>query len=71
MSKSKEKQHSIDDFTEFHVTGVDRNGKRFKSVYSATPAGYMRASGTNLWNGHVWGIRKDTGRRIMLKSVVN
>ena len=49
------------------VTGKQVNGRRFRLQYD--DARY--AFGINLWNGRVWGVRKDNGKRQLLKRVVN
>lgn len=51
---------------EFHVTGRNRNGKRFKLVYSSL---YMAMS-INLYRGSVYAILDD-GKRKLLKRVYN
>ena len=56
----------LEQFIEFHVTGVDCNGSRFKRVYSEP----RWAFGINLWQGSVWGVT-DTGKRKLLKRVYN
>ncbi len=59
---------NLDDYTSFVVTGVLYNTrKRFKNTYNS----WQWASGVNLWRGSVWGIRKDTGKRQLLKRVYN
>ena len=50
----------------YHVTGVDRDGKRFKIVTSNK----MHAEGINLWNGTVWEVDCD-GKRTMIRRVYN
>ena len=54
------------DFTEYHVTGVDTSGKRFKIVTESWPY----ASGINLYRGTKWGVKPD-GSRIRLTEVYN
>ena len=49
----------------FHVTGVDRSGKRFKIVSE----NWHYASGINLWRGTVWLIRN--GFRFRIRTVFN
>ena len=36
--------------SKYKITGVDRNGKRFRLFTSS----YMHAMGINLWSGSVW-----------------
>ena len=55
------------DFTSYVITGKLVNGKRFRK----TAVSILYAFGINLWNGSVWGIRKDTGRRQLLRRVYN
>ena len=50
---------------EYHVTGVDVHGKRFKLVYSS----YMQAMCINLHRGSVWGV--ENGKRELLSRVCN
>ena len=47
----------------YHVTGVDRNGKRFKIV----TANARHADGINLYNGTVWEVID--GKRKMIRRV--
>lgn len=55
------------DYSQYIVTGLDRDGKRFRLIYTqATTAFFI-----NLWRGHVWGVRKVDGKREKLKSVYN
>lgn len=54
------------DFEEYHVTGVDVYGKRFKQVHKDA----RWALGVNLYRGTVWGVLP-TGRRIKLKEAFN
>lgn len=61
---------TLKDFVRFNVTGTDKNGKRFKSVYSGTANGYVTANNINLYKGSLWGVLP-SGKRILLKSVVN
>lgn len=43
---------------------------RFKQNYEATAVGYATAmEHINLWNGSVWGIDAETGKRHLLKRV--
>jgi len=48
----------------YHVTGVDRYGKRFKLIYSR----WIDAAGINLWSGSVWMVFPN-GKRKLLKRV--
>ena len=54
-------------FKEFHVTGISRSGKRFKTMKFKS---YNNAIMINLFNGSVWGVRED-GSRKLLKRVYN
>jgi len=49
----------------FVVTGVDRNGKRFRLVYDS----WLMASSVNVWRGNVWLLRN--GKRRLLQSTFN
>ena len=53
-------------FIEFHVTGVERSGKRFKRVY----CNCLYAMSINLWRGSVYGVL-ECGKRVLLKRVYN
>lgn len=55
-----------DDVARYEVTGVDRNGKRFKIVTDSWP----HARGINVWRGSKWLVRHD-GRRELIQSVFN
>lgn len=49
-----------DDFTHINcyvITGILKNGKRFKPIYTLTPQHY------NIWRGTVWFINADATRR--------
>lgn len=50
----------------FLVTGIDRNGKRFKIESSS----YEYACMINLWNGSVWAVLENNKRKL-LKRVIN
>lgn len=50
----------------YHVTGTDRDGKRFKRVYS----NLHYALSINLWNGSVWQV-DENGKRKLIKRVYN
>ena len=52
------------EFTEYHVTGLDVHGHRFRTVYRRS--GW--AFGINLYSGTVWGVLP-SGRRVRLKRV--
>ena len=54
-------------FKEFHVTGTDIAGRRFKRM---TFSSFHTANMINLWCGSVWGIKED-GKRKLLKRVYN
>lgn len=53
-------------FVSYHVTGVTRDGKRFKIVTKSE----IHAAGINLWRGTKWGVRND-GTRKKLQEVYN
>lgn len=57
---------SNETFVSYDVTGVDRNGKRFKLSYKDA----WMARGINLWQGTKWGVRAD-GTRKKLVEVYN
>ena len=56
----------IGQIAKFHVTGKDRNGKRFKIETNS----YSYACMINLWQGSVWALL-ETGKRKLLKRVYN
>lgn len=49
----------------FHITGVDRGGKRFKIVTS----NWIHASSINVWRGTRWLVRG--GRRYVIQRIHN
>ena len=53
-------------FKEFHVTGISRDGKRFKLMFNS----FQAAININLYQGSVWGVN-EKGKRILLKRVFN
>lgn len=56
-------------FDSVQVTGVTRNGKRFKNIYSSTVDGWSVAMHINLWRGSVFGVKE--GKRTLIKRVWN
>ena len=52
-------------YEKYIVTGVDRNGKRFRKEFSEP----RWAFGINLWRGSVWGLLN--GKRKLLNRVYN
>ena len=61
----------LDDYTAFVITGTMTNGRRFRLNYNADKPGFYTAMSINLYRGNVWGVRADTGKRKLLKSVYN
>jgi len=59
MSKAKE-------FIKYHVTGIDREGKRFKIITESA----FHARCINVWQGTKWGVRED-GTRKKLVEIYN
>ncbi len=57
----------LSDYTSFVVTGTLVNGRRFRQQHSNG----RHAFGINLWRGSVWGVRKDSGKRQLLKRCYN
>jgi hypothetical protein len=51
----------MDTYSSFHVTGVDRNNKRFKIVTDSP----HHAFAINLFNGTVWGVTPSGFRRMI------
>jgi len=60
-------EYIANDFKYFLVIGLTTERKRFRFT---TENGFHALS-INLWNGRVWGILKNNGKRILLKRVVN
>ena len=50
----------------FLITGVDREGKRFR----ITTSSYKQACMYNIWQGNVWALLKNDKRKL-LKRVIN
>ena len=50
----------------FHITGIDKNNKRFKIETSS----YTYACMINLWNGSVWAVLENNKRK-RIKRVIN
>ena len=65
------KEYNTLDFSGYVVTGYKYNSnKRFPTMrFGAGTQGWMHANCINLWKGRVYGILKDTGKRVLLKSV--
>lgn len=62
------KQYLTTDFSKFILIGKEyRTGKKFRLVYSD----YFTANSINLWNGRMYGILKNTGKRVLIKTVTN
>lgn len=55
-------------YTKYVITGKLVNGRRF---HAKTTTSIYYALAHNLWQGSIWGIRKDNGKRKLLKRVVN
>lgn len=45
----------------YKVTGVDKNGKRFKIETNSR----MHAFGINLWNGSVWQLQENNKWKLL------
>lgn len=61
-----------EDYTSFIVTGtLYQSEKKFRREFPGTYAGALHALGINLWRGRVWGVRKNTGKRVLVKRVFN
>ena len=54
-------------YKSYVVTGMTVYGRRFKKATAIA----AHAFGINLWNGSIWGIRKDNGKRELLRRVMN
>lgn len=61
-------QIAQNNYTGYVVTGLLYRSQRRFSHHTANA---VYAFGINLWRGSVWGVRKDTGRRQLLKRVTN
>ena len=55
-----------EDFKEYHITGTDVNGKRFKIVLT----NWLHARHYNIFRGTFWGVKPD-GKRVKLQEVYN
>ncbi len=51
------------EFSSFAVTGIDRNGRRFKMESE----NYFYLRSVNVWQGTLWGVRKDGSRKALRK----
>ena len=58
-------QWSEEDGDCYHVTGIDRNGRRFKLVCTS----WFHAKGINVWQGSKWLVRD--GRRYLIQRISN
>lgn len=47
----------------YHITGVDRSGKRFKIVTNNR----IHAEGINLWRGTKWAVQPDGTRKVLVR----
>ena len=54
------------DYVSFVVTGVDRNGKRFR----ITSTSWLHVSGINVWQGSKWGVLA-SGKRKLIQRISN
>jgi hypothetical protein len=61
------KTFNTNEFEKYYVTGILVNGKRFSQCWT----NFYYANGINLYRGSVWGVRKDNGKRQLLKRVFN
>ena len=50
---------------QYLVTGKDRNGKKFRKIYSL----YLHAKSINLWEGRYWLLRDN--KRYLISKVSN
>lgn len=66
MNSIRDKNIPIGKIKSFHITGVDRNNKRFKIETSS----FEYACMINLWNGSVWAVLENNKRK-RLKRVIN
>jgi hypothetical protein len=67
MSKNKKRSYLPSDFKEFIVIGNYYNSRKFRITFTD----YIKANQINLWNGRIWGVLKETGKRVLLKTVIN
>ena len=67
----KQREYNTKDFSGYVVTGYKYNSKkRFPSMsFGAGTQGWLHANAINLWRGRVYGVLKDSGKRVLLKSV--
>jgi hypothetical protein len=60
-------EYTTDQFKHYVITGTDRNNRRFRMQYES----WFMARNINLWRGRVYGVLKTTGKRVLLKTVLN
>lgn len=74
IGKARRQLEKLDPYYRKHdkfiVTGVTRDGKRFKRQYAGTDQGYIYAMNINLWRGTVWALL-NSGRKFKMKEVYN
>lgn len=59
-------------YSKFIITGLLYNStKRFRKEFTGDLDGYTNANMTNIWNGTLWGVKKDNGKKEILKRVYN
>jgi len=54
----------MDNHARYVITGVTRNGKRFKPIYTNCPQHY------NIWRGRIWRLNND-GSRTLVRTINN
>ena len=50
--------------TNYCITGILINGKRFATIYTTTPQHY------NIWRGNIWEVDKES-RKKLIKTINN
>lgn len=50
--------------TEYVITGILKNGRRFAPIHTNTPGCY------NIWRGSIWRINSE-GKRKLIKTIYN
>lgn len=57
-----------EEFKPYRVTGVLYNSKkRFSLNYSSL----IQATSINLWNGSIWLVDKNSGKKTLIRRVIN
>lgn len=61
------KSYSITDFSSFICIGKLYNGRKFRDEYS----NFHHANCINMYDGRLYGVLKETGKKVLLKTMYN